>query len=59
MIVRRRFDRSLPNFLKLYQPLVDSWTIFDNSGEIPKLIAFEEVGKLEIADPDLFDILLK
>ncbi len=59
VIVRRRFDRSLPNFLKLYQPLVDSWTIFDNSGEIPKLIAFEEVGKLEIADPDLFDILLK
>jgi predicted ABC-type ATPase len=58
-IVRRRFDRSLPNFFKFYQALVDSWVIFDNSGEIPKLVAFEESGKLEILDPDLFDIILK
>lgn len=58
-IVRRRFDRSLPNFFKFYQPLVNSWAIFDNSGEIPKLVAFEESGELEILDPDLFDIILK
>jgi hypothetical protein len=38
---------------------VESWTIFDNSGDVPKMIAFEESGKLEILDPDLFDILLK
>ena len=58
-IVRRRFDRSLPNFLHFYKPLADSWAIFDNSGDAPKMIAFEESGKLEILDPDLFDILLK
>ena len=29
-IVRRRFDRSLPNFLQFYKPLADSWAIFDN-----------------------------
>lgn len=58
-IVRRRFDRSLPNFFKFYQSLADSWAIFDNSGEIPKLVAFEESGELEILDPDLFDIILK
>ena len=58
-IVRRRFDRSLPNFLRFYKPLVDSWAIFDNSGDAPKMIAFEESGKLEILDPGLFDILLK
>ena len=58
-IVRRRFDRSLPNFLQFYKPLADSWAIFDNSGDAPKMIAFEESGKLEILDPDLFDILLK
>jgi predicted ABC-type ATPase len=30
-VVRRRFGRSLGNFLTLYQPLADEWTLFDNS----------------------------
>ena len=58
-IVRRRFGRSLPNFLRFYKPLADSWTIFDNSRDVPKMIAFEESGKIEILDPDLFETLLK
>ena len=57
--VRRRFGRSLTNFLHVYKPLADSWTIFDNSGDIPKIIAFEESGKLELLDPVLFNNLLK
>ena len=59
VIVRRRFGRSLPNFLRVYKPLADSWTIFDNSGDVPKMIAIEESGKIEILDPDLFNILLR
>ena len=59
VIVRRRFDRSLPNFLRVYKPLADSWTIFDNSGDVPKLIAIEEAGRIEILDPGLFNILLR
>jgi predicted ABC-type ATPase len=58
-IVRRRFGRSLPNFLLVYKPLVDSWTIFNNSGDHPKMIAFEELGKITILDPDLFGVLLE
>ncbi len=58
-IVRRRFGRSLPNFFRFYKPLADSWTIFDNSGDVPKMIAFGESGKIEILDPDLFDTLLR
>ena len=58
-IVRHRFGRSLPNFLRVYRPLADSWTIFDNSGDVPRMIAFEESGKIEILDSDLFNILLK
>ena len=58
-IVRRRFSRSLPNFLRFYKPFADSWTIFDNSGDVPKMIAFEESGRLEIVDRDLFGLLLK
>jgi len=57
--VRRRFGRSLANFLHLYKPLADSWTILDNSGDVPKMIAFKESGKMEILDPYLFDKLLK
>ena len=57
--VRRRFGRSLANFLRVYKPLANSWTIFDNSGDVPKMIAFEESGKIEILDPDLFNNLLK
>ena len=57
--VRRRFGRSLANFLRVYKPLAKSWTIFDNSGDVPKMIAFEESGKIEILDPDLFNNLLK
>ena len=58
-IVRRRFGRSLPNYLRVYKPLADSWTIFDNSGDVPKMTAFEESERIEILDPDLFNILLK
>ncbi len=58
-VVRRRFGRSLPNFLRVYKPLADSWTIFDNSGDVPKMIAIEESGKIEILDRDLLNILLE
>jgi predicted ABC-type ATPase len=58
-VVRRRFIRSLPNFLRIYKPLADSWVIFDNSGDVPKMIAIQESGKIEILDRDLFNILLR
>ena len=57
--VRRRFRRGILNFFHEYQPIVDSWVIFDNSEDIPKMIAFKESGKLEILDFALFDMLLK
>src|SRR4030042_4645855 len=37
--VLRRFGRSISNFFKLYQSLVDSWMLFDNTGINPVLIA--------------------
>jgi len=47
------------NFLRVYKPLADSWTIFDNSGDVPRMIAIEESEKIEILDPNLFGILLR
>ena len=58
-IVRRRFDRSLSNFFEFYKPLAESWTIFDNSGDVPKVVAFEESGKLEIIDPQAYSFILR
>lgn len=38
-IVRRRYDRRLSNFFKLYAPLADTWAVYDNStsGAVPRL----------------------
>jgi predicted ABC-type ATPase len=39
--VIRRFDRSLRNFRQLYCHLADTWAIYDNAREVPRLL---EVG---------------
>jgi len=57
--VRRRFGRSIVNFFKLYQPLLDSWMIFNNAGIIPALIAKSKDGKLAIFDEQLFNRINK
>lgn len=57
-IVRRRFDRSIRNFLNRYCRLGDSWTLFDNSSETPSEIACEEAGELRIIKAGLYNGLL-
>ena len=36
--VVRRFDRSWTNFRGVYRPLADAWTVYDNSGDVPRLL---------------------
>ena len=57
-VVRRRFDRSVRNFLIYYRRLADSWTLFDNSGAIPIVIAFEKQGEVRIMEPELYNGLV-
>lgn len=52
--VRRRFARSLSNFVRVYRPLLDSWMLFDNSTERPGLIARQEDAKLWVTDEKLY-----
>lgn len=52
--VRRRFSRSISNLFNIYRPLLDSWYLFDNSTDIPRLIAKEKSGHLAAIDADLF-----
>lgn len=49
-IVRRRFRRSLENFLEVYRALADSWYLFDNTSTKPVIIAFKRGVRARIID---------
>ena len=36
--VLRRFERSWNNFQRIYRPLANAWTVYDNSNENPRLL---------------------
>lgn len=36
--IRRRFDAGLKNFHKVFKKLVDVWTLYDNSGNVPVIL---------------------
>jgi len=36
--VLRRFGRSWTNFVEVYRPLADEWSVYDNSTDTPNLI---------------------
>ena len=55
--VRRRFVRSIHNFFNLYEPLLDSWMLFDNSKVNPVLIAKRRGDHKEVIDYNLFSVL--
>ena len=43
-VIRRRFHAGWWNFERIYQDLVDEWALYDNSGEVPKLLGEETRG---------------
>lgn len=58
-LVRRRFDRSIRNFLAIYRHEADSWNLFNNSARVPVLVACKEHGETRIMDEELFSGLLR
>ena len=56
-VVKRRFVRSVSNFFQLYRRLLDSWMLFDNSEDFPRLIADQESGNLTVIDDKLFSMI--
>ena len=56
--VKRRFERSLINFFKLYHPLLDSWLLFDNSEKETKLIAKKDNSHIHIREGVLFKMII-
>lgn len=57
-VVRRRFVRSVRNFFLRYRRLADSWTLFDNSGEKPTIIAFEKHQEVRIMEQEVYNALM-
>lgn len=55
--VRRRFARGIHNFFNLYEPLLDSWMMFDNSKAKPVLIAKRRNGHRKVVKGELFKII--
>jgi predicted ABC-type ATPase len=56
-LVRRRYIRGVQNFFRLYQPLADSWTVFDNSeSDGPMLVAVgNTLTTTDIMQQELWD----
>lgn len=51
--VRRRFQRGIHNLFHLYGDLVDSWILFDNSREEPRVVAKQTNRVLKVFDGKL------
>jgi predicted ABC-type ATPase len=58
-VIRRRFDRSVRNFLAHYRQLADVWTLFDNSGATPTVVAFEKKEGVRIINNALYGALVE
>jgi predicted ABC-type ATPase len=56
--VKRRFYRGISNFFKVYEPIVDTWTMYDNSTGKPVLIAKRKNGSAQVIDQNLFNSVL-
>lgn len=54
-VIRRRYDKGVRNFFELYQPLAQSWAVYDNSsGEMELIADGIEQSTLIIHQPDLW-----
>jgi predicted ABC-type ATPase len=53
-VVRRRFRKGVAHLFGRYRPLVDAWTLMDNAGAAPRVIARHEDGALRIFDQGTF-----
>lgn len=59
--IRRRYDRGLANFFRLYAPQTSSWRLYDGSGARPRLIAGGggTMVPTTLGDPELWSRLAR
>jgi len=57
-VVRRRFGRSITNFLGHYRLLADRWILFDNSFAALSIVASQEQGELRVFETKRYNELV-
>jgi predicted ABC-type ATPase len=57
--VRRRFARGLKNLFHVYQPLFDTWSVFDNSTSEPELVFTAGHGTMTIKNKLNYSKIIK
>jgi len=58
-VVRRRFHKGIKNFFQRYRDALDSWMLFDGSGNEPNAIAQVKSGKLTVFNQMQYAKILK
>lgn len=57
-VIRRRYDAGLQNLFQLYTPVVDFWTLYDNSSIPGEKIAYGwKDGRINIVDDEKYKLL--
>ena len=56
-VIRRRYEGGLRNFFRLYQLLVNSWMLVDNSGQSYRVIAEGAEEETSIVNQDIWKTL--
>lgn len=56
-VIERRYSCGIENLFKIYIPLCDEWAVFDNSDELPDLIARGYSSELFIIKKDVWNLL--
>jgi predicted ABC-type ATPase len=57
--IRRRYSRSVQNFLELYRPIADEWEVYDNSHGQRALLAMSTPDDEAIDHPDTWPAFLR
>jgi len=59
--IRRRYERGLQNFFRVYAPLADGWRFYDNRrSEGPRLVAEGNgSGTMGVTDRDIWELVQK
>jgi len=58
-VIKRRYFRSLENFLKIYRPLARSWRVYDNAGPSPMAIASGSGDTVRTDDTEKWESFLE
>lgn len=54
--IRRRYSRSVRNFLELYRPIVTTWTVYDNTDKEPRVLALYNGYYETVVDQDRWEL---